>query len=246
MRWSGGVAMANGLDAITILILQCVAAAAVTVGTLSTKIGQRLLSHLFDERLAALKHEHDQQIEELRSSLSHIADRGQRSNEKEYAALSDIWEKFVDAYLAANSALIGLIRIPDLTDMSDDAVKAYLSTTKFSERTVAEILKAQPQDRNDALTRRIEARRIGDAHLAIQQARTIMRTRGIFAPEELIKKIQVCLDLLSRAVLRDVEFHHGTTSLEAKDISDLLQNGEPLFTDLGNAVRDRLSIATEG
>jgi hypothetical protein len=74
-----------------------------------------------------------------------------------------------------------------------------------------------------------------------------MRTRGIFAPEELIKKIQVFLDLLSRAVVqRDVEFHHGTTSSEAKDISDLLQNGEPLFTDLGNAVRDRLLIATEG
>jgi hypothetical protein len=236
--------MANGLDLAT-LILQSVAAGAIAVWTLSTKIGERLLSHLFDERLAALKHEYDRQIEDLRSKLSHIADRGQRSNEKEYAALSDIWEKFVDAYLATNTALLSMITHPDLTDMSDDEVKAYLSTTKFSERTIAQILKAQSRDRNNAFTRTIEAKQIDDAQLVIQQARLTMRTRGIFVPVELIEKLQKFLDVLSRAqVQRAVEFRHGT-SLEAKDVSDLLQNGERLFTELGNAVRDRLLIATE-
>jgi hypothetical protein len=34
--------------------------------------------------------------------------------------------------------------------------------------------------------------------------------------------------------------------LESKDVSYLLQNGEQLFTEFGNAVRDNLLIATEG
>jgi hypothetical protein len=238
--------MANGLDAIAYLIIQSIIAAAIAVWALSTKIGGRLLSHQLDQRLAALKHEHDQQIEDLRSRLSHIADRGQRSNEREYEALSDIWDKFVDAYLATNTALINLIEFPNLTVMSDDEVKAYLSTTELSDGTAADILKAQPRDRNEAFTRRIAAKQIGDARFAIQQARMLLRTRGIFVPVELIERFQVFLDVLSRAeVQREVEFQNRT-SLGSNDTNYLLQNGERLFTDLGNAVRDRLLITTEG
>ncbi|WP_092262116.1 hypothetical protein [Bradyrhizobium sp. Rc3b] len=50
----------------------------------------------FDKKLAALKRSHDDEIDRLKDRLRHFEDRGKRSNEKEYEALSDIWEKFID------------------------------------------------------------------------------------------------------------------------------------------------------
>ena len=44
--------------------------------------------------LTKLKSEQDRQIELLRADIGHLQDRGKLSNEREYAALTEIWEKF--------------------------------------------------------------------------------------------------------------------------------------------------------
>jgi predicted phosphoribosyltransferase len=69
-------------------------------------------------------------MEDFRSRLPSLADRRQRSNERKYEALSQTWDKFVDAYLATNAAAIGMLEYPDLSNLGDDAVAAYLSTSE--------------------------------------------------------------------------------------------------------------------
>jgi len=70
------------------------------LGVASTKLGEKVLNHFFDRRLAALKHGQDQKIEGLRASLSRLGDRGVRSNEREYNAIITAWESFIDAQKA--------------------------------------------------------------------------------------------------------------------------------------------------
>lgn len=60
------------------------------VGLAPTKLGEKLLSYHLDRKIAALKHDHSEQIEELRAKLSHLGDRGIRANEREFNAVSAV------------------------------------------------------------------------------------------------------------------------------------------------------------
>jgi hypothetical protein len=82
-------------------------------------LGERLFGHWLDGRLqgqkeahelrlAELKNEQDRQIETLRADIGHLQDRGKHSNEREYAALSGIWEKFTMFHEAAGNYVRGL------------------------------------------------------------------------------------------------------------------------------------------
>jgi hypothetical protein len=50
-------------------------------------VGERLLGHYLDQRLASARHEQYEKIEELKAQLAHLSDRGVRSSEPEYLAL---------------------------------------------------------------------------------------------------------------------------------------------------------------
>ena len=50
-------------------------------------VGERVLGHYLDQRLASVRHEQNEKIEELKAQLAHLSDRGVRSSEREYLAL---------------------------------------------------------------------------------------------------------------------------------------------------------------
>ena len=96
-------------------------------------LGERLFGHWLEGRLqsqkeahevrlAELKSEQDRQIEKLRGDIGHLQDRGKHSNEREYAALTGIWEKYADLYHAARFAISGSFQYPDLERMTDNYV----------------------------------------------------------------------------------------------------------------------------
>jgi hypothetical protein len=60
---------------------------------LPTKLGEALFKHRFDKAIEGYKAEQGKDIEKLREQLSHLGDRGRRSNELEFAAIRDVWEK---------------------------------------------------------------------------------------------------------------------------------------------------------
>jgi hypothetical protein len=81
------------------------AALATFVFLLPIRCGEKLLGYHFERKLAALKDTQNRQIEELKEKLAHLGDRGKRSNEREFIALSTVWEKFVDAFLSTSSCV---------------------------------------------------------------------------------------------------------------------------------------------
>ena len=62
---------------------------------LPSKIGEKLLAHHFEAKLAAIRHEQGIQPGKLQADLDHLKDRGIRSNEREYQAITNVWEGFV-------------------------------------------------------------------------------------------------------------------------------------------------------
>jgi len=122
LSWLGQTALAMG-GALGLFLI-----------ALPTKFGDKLIGHRFDKKLAAFKDAQDQQIEKLKEQLAHASDRGKRSNEREYEALSDIWGQFVDAFQATEQCVVQFIEHPDFTRMSDEEIDTFLNATDFSYR----------------------------------------------------------------------------------------------------------------
>jgi hypothetical protein len=57
-------------------------------------------------KLEELKGEQNRQIETLRADIGHLQDRGKLSNEREYAALTEIWDKFSDLHTATSDCVM--------------------------------------------------------------------------------------------------------------------------------------------
>jgi hypothetical protein len=84
------------------------------VALLPTRLGERLISFQFDKKLNDLRNDQNRQIEELREKLGHIADRGKRSNEREFIALTAVWESYVTAHQSTAVCAVQFLRFPDL------------------------------------------------------------------------------------------------------------------------------------
>ncbi len=208
------------------------------IGATSSKFGERFLGHHFDRKLADLKHDQNAQIEALRAELAHLSDRGRRSNEREFDAISAVWEKFVDAYLATTNCAIDFHQHPDLVRLSTDNLLDFLDETPLTDAQKKTIIEAT--DKNDRYRSFVTLRSINAAHKAIFDVRQLLRKNGIFVPDDLARAFQSAIEVLTKAeVQRYMEFSYkGPRDLT--DVSFLLINGDKIFNELNVAVRNRL------
>jgi hypothetical protein len=207
------------------------------LGITSTKIGERFLSHHLDRKLTAFKHEHNKEIEGLKAQLAHLDDRGKRSNEREYNALTEIWEKFVDAYLSTQNCIHAFMEFPDLNKLSDVDLRTYLGTTDLSDTQRESVIRAN--DKVDVFSKTVRQRQIRKAGGDIFDARMLLRKKGVFVPDNISRLVQASLDvLLSAQVEQHMEIRHGFR--EGKSSLRLIQNGDKMFDELGAAMKTRL------
>src|SRR5579872_6779534 len=114
---------------------------------LPTKLGEAVFKYRFDKAVEAFKSEQGQALEKLRAQLAHLGDRGKRSNEMEFTAIQQVWDKVVEAFMATGASIASMIQHPDLNKMSSDEIETYLGTTEFSKGQIEQI--AQAADHND-------------------------------------------------------------------------------------------------
>jgi hypothetical protein len=154
-------------NAITSLLTSFVA-----FGAVYKFFGEKLFGHLLEGRLQRersrsevklqeLKHEQDVKIQAISVEVGHLTDRGKHSNEREYAALSSIWEKYVDAHYATLVGVTSYTQHPDLNKMPDTEVRELLETTELSEKQKDRILNSDDKNRSfsHAINRDISIRR---------------------------------------------------------------------------------------
>ncbi|HEY1935415.1 MAG TPA: hypothetical protein VGG99_25690 [Acetobacteraceae bacterium] len=222
-------------------LLQTVSGAVLTalafIGLAPTKLGEKFLNHHLDRKLAALRHDQNLQTEELRAKLAHVSDRGIRSNEKEFRAVTAAWEHIVDAYTATMRCAIAYSQFSDLRSLSDDETRRYLETCELSDQQREEIMKAN--DRAKALLRYTEVNQINAAGLAIFNAQRLIDKQAIFIPDELLASFEGMMKKLRAAqVQRAIEPHYG--AYDGKDVERLLLDGESERGALLKIVRQRI------
>lgn len=209
------------------------------------KLGDKLLGYHFDRKLADFKDRQEQEIERLKDRLRHFEDRGKRSNEKEYEALSEIWNQFIDVVQITERAVIQFIEHPDLNRMTDEDLKRLLATTELSEQQLDGVLKAA--DKNRAYSQSITWLMLAKAHNQIFEFRAALKKRSIFIPEKLVDAFDAAIEVCSKAEVAEfVRFRHPDTSIGREDASAFFKQKDGLLGSLRDATRDRLLRDLDG
>jgi hypothetical protein len=188
--------------------------------------------------LEAVKHIKNAEIENLRAAISHLSDRGKHSNQREFDALSSIWEKYVELHYATNVAAASFIRYPDLNKFSSEELEEFLKITDFSDRQ--KNMMREIKDKNRGYTSIITTGYVNKAQVAYYEFQIELHKQGIFITKEL--KIDfdggsdLCLKLIGEK-RAEVDFGAG---MGAKATLDFMQRAPGLLEIIKDNVRDRL------
>jgi hypothetical protein len=232
----------NGVEIASWLLQTTIAAGVATTAffvMLPTKFGEKYLSFHFDRKLADLKDTQNQKIESLKEQLNHLADRGKRSNEREYEAISDIWGLFVDAFDSTERCVTQFIEHPDFDRLGDEEVDSFLDATDFTEDQKREFRSSS--DKNKLYTRTIAWKNIAKAHNQIFLVRVSLKKRGIFVPEDLRLIYEEAIEFCSKAEIHEfVRFRHPDSTLGADTPLKFFEGKEAMFKRVMDATSARL------
>jgi hypothetical protein len=203
---------------------------------LPSKLGEILFKYRFDKEIETFKADQGAKLERLREQLGHLGDRGRRSNEMEFAAIREVWEKIGEAYLATHNCVANFIQYPDLNPLSAQELDGFLSTTGFSKEQCDQIRKAA--DHNDMYVKIITWRGIAHAAQANFDVNLLLRKQDALRSE-----FQSLIDLLRAAqVERELQFQHP--QIPRKDwgnsVSKFFESGDRTLQDLAGNVNQRL------
>jgi hypothetical protein len=208
---------------------------------LPSKLGEILFKYRFDREIEGFKAEQGSKLEKLREQLSHLGDRGRRSNELEFAAIREVWEKIMEAYEATRNCITNLIQYPDLNPLSSEELDGILSTTGFSRQQCDQIRKAK--DHNDMYVKITTWRNIAHAAQANFDVSLLLRKQRIFMPDALRSEFQLLIDLLIAAqVERELQFQHP--HIPRRDwgnaVKTFFESGDRTLQELAGNVNRRL------
>jgi hypothetical protein len=233
---------------IAVNVFVSVVSALGALGATYRLFGEKLFGHFLDRRLQQLKHEHDIEIEQLkhnqnqvieniRADIAHLSDRGKHSNEREYIALSAIWEKFVALYYATNVCVVSFVQYPDFNQMADDEIGEFLDSTELSKEQRAAVLKATDKGRSFS---HITIRRyIAQAQSEFYEMSLLLNKLGIFIPKNIKDNFESVAKFCSSVIAqRYTEHGYGRTGLTHDQ--EFLAKGQPMLEALKDLVRERL------
>src|SRR5947209_1766708 len=205
---------------------------------LPTKVAERAIGHVFDRRLEAFNYEQQKEIEGLRTKLSHISDRGLRSNEREYTSTVELWEAIVRAYLSTRECVISFSTHPDLDKMSDDRIRDFMEANSFPSKEIESVL--QSDEKNVMFGRVTAVRNINACRRETRNLRLKLQNT-IFIGEDLENDVAEFADLMVKAeVAATMQFEDRRSSGSTQWDLDFMKQGEPSFRGLKAKIRSRL------
>ncbi len=200
---------------------------------------ERGFGHYLDAKLEVIKRDHTRGIEGLKSDLAHLADRGIRSNEREYEALTAAWGKFMDAFYATRRCLGGFQTIPDFPRMTDEEIGETLDSMEVDPIWKKKIMASD--DRHKTYSLMCDLNSLHEAGAALAVARDTVRRQSVFIPVELNEKLEASILTLQEAYSeRRVSMQIRQPIEPVRGIALMGSAGEIMFADIRAAVRDRL------
>jgi hypothetical protein len=208
---------------------------------LPTKLGEAVFNYRLGKALEGFKAEQSRELERLKEQLSHVGDRGKRSNEMEFSSIKLVWEAFVKAWLSTNTCIGTMMRIPLFENMSDEEVKSFASASGLGEEDQKTLMNAT--DRTKAYTTIEKWRLVREAGTDIYQARLKLREQRIFMPEAITKEFSDVIERMSGAqVERRLGLEHPNirASEFGKTSMDWMSDCTDVFERLAKAANARL------
>jgi hypothetical protein len=208
---------------------------------LPTKLGEALVQFRVGKALESFKADQSRELEQLKERLSHLGDRGRRSNEMEFAAIEKVWCVFVKAWLSANTCVGAAMTIPRFSTMTADETQSFLASSDLNERERESLLKATNREKEYAAI--LAWRMVVDAGKDIYQARLTLREQRIFMPADLTKIFSDTIERMSGAQIErrlHLENPHIPAFNYGKASTDWISDCLPVFEELANAANDRL------
>jgi hypothetical protein len=208
------------------------------MGVRLTGIGERFLDYRLNQKLHDLEHANASKIEQLRSDLAHLQDRGRRANELEFEALTSVWKAFVDAWLKTQQAIVEYMEFPDLNNLSDNDLATFLDSTELSEPQRRQVVASATTQKNETYSKIMRLRTNNSAAAAIYEGRQTLRVNGVFISGETAKRFKQAFDKLAAAqVERYMEFRHGRSAGYDKSLEVLDTAGTGMIADLESLTR---------
>jgi hypothetical protein len=206
---------------------------------LPTKLGEALIQFRTGKLLEGFKAEQSRELERLKEQLSHLGDRGRRSNEMEFEAIETVWKTFVKAWLSANTCVGAMIQIPDFNRMSDDDVKKLAASSGFSDRDQETLLRSA--DRKEEYVKLINWQKVLEARKDIYQARLTLREQRIFMPQEITKQFGDVIERMSSVqVERQLALEHPGVRDHWEVSAAWMQDCLPVFEEMATQANQRL------
>src|SRR5712664_4885581 len=84
---------------------------------LPTRLGEAVFNYRLGKALEGFKAEQSRELERLKEQLSHVGDRGKRSNEMEFSSIKLVWDAFVKAWPSTNTCIGRMIQVPFFKNM---------------------------------------------------------------------------------------------------------------------------------
>jgi len=202
---------------------------------------ERWVQHRFERQLEQQRNEHAQQLEEARHRLNMLAKRMSKLHDKEFDAISEIWEKLNEALALIGSLVSALQTFPDLDREDDPHFKAFVDGSNLEQVDKNELLGKLPGDRNEFYQRRIFRYRLRDARKACAELHRAIQRNSIFLEPKLLELLRkVESEAWRTLTTREIGEEAGDRKLSREAGERLDKEIVPLKDEIERQVQKRL------
>jgi hypothetical protein len=202
-------------------------------------LAAKWLDARFEERLQALKHEQQKELEQLRYKVSALLDRAVKLHQREFDVLPEAWSKLNDAYWYVRSFVSAFQSYPDVGRMGAAQQEEFIASCQLQEWQKEELRQAQDKTRHYQSA--IFWHKLTLANEKSRDAYTYLIKNGIFISEDLRKKFSAIHDLFWNALTEhQINEEHDVRPRNRERIGKLASEGDDLMKALERDIHERL------
>jgi hypothetical protein len=202
-------------------------------------LASKWLDARFEERLQALKHEQQKEIEQLRLKVSTLLDRAVKLHQREFDVLPEAWAKLNDAYWYVRSFVSALQSYPDIDRMSEPQQAEFVAGCPLQPWQKKEL--GEAECKTEYYQKAIFWHKLSEARSKSSDAYSYLIKNGIFITEDLRGQFTKIHDLFWNALTE----HQTNEELDIRPrqrdrIGQLAATGDDLMKDLERQIHVRL------
>lgn len=202
-------------------------------------LAAKWLDSRFEERLQALKHQHEKEIEELRFKISAMLDRAVKLHQREFEILPEAWSKLNDAFWNTRGFVSPMQSYPDIDRMPLQQQEEFITSCRLQDWQKAEL--RETNKKNNVYQKHIFWHNLTDTQKKARDAYTYLIKNGIFINDEIRAKFAMIHDLVWNALIEhQLNEEHELHPRQREKIGKLLNEGEGLMKELERTVHQRL------